>query len=225
VIRRLPGVDYQFDEPGLLQQALTHKSVGPNNYERLEFLGDSILNLVVSERLFELYPAASEGDLSRMRARIVRGKTLSEIASDLDIGHFLNLGEGEKKSGGFRRASILADALEALLGAIYLDGGFFACQKVIIALCDPLIKTLPAAEDLKDPKTCLQEWLQARGRSLPLYTLELEEGADHAKTFHVSCSLIDDGRSVSASGSGRRKAEQAAASEMLRELTDLKATG
>ena len=225
MINGLPGVDYKFIDPGLLQEALTHKSVGPNNYERLEFLGDSILSLVVSERLFELFPAAPEGDLSRMRARIVRGQTLSEIASNLAIGKFLNLGEGEKKSGGFRRSSILADALEALLGAIYLDGGFVACRGVIISLCDPLIKELPAAEDLKDPKTCLQEWLQARGRPLPIYTLELEEGADHAKTFHVSCSLIDDGRSVSASGSGRRKAEQAAASEMLCQLDDRKAFG
>ncbi len=225
MLNGLPGVDYLFINPGLLQEALTHKSVGPNNYERLEFLGDSILNLVVSERLFELYPAASEGDLSRMRARIVRGETLSEIASNLAIGQFLNLGEGEKKSGGFRRSSILADALEALFGAIYLDGGFAACRDVIISLCDPLIIKLPAAEDLKDPKTCLQEWLQGRGRPLPIYTLELEEGADHAKTFHVSCNLIDDGRSVSASGNGRRKAEQAAASEMLFRLTDTKAVG
>jgi len=218
VISALPGVDYRFNNPGLLQEALTHKSVGPKNYERLEFLGDSILSLVISTRLFELHPNASEGDLSRMRARLVRGKTLSEIASKLALGQHLNLGEGEKKSGGFRRHSILADALEAVFGAIYLDGGYGACREVILTLCDPLIHQLPPMEELKDPKTRLQEWLQARGRPLPVYELGLEEGADHAKTFHVSCYLSDDEPVVTATGSSRRQAEQAAASDMLSQI-------
>jgi len=215
VITFLPGVNYRFDNPGLLHQALTHKSHGRCNYERLEFLGDSILNLVVSTRLFELYPEASEGDLSRMRARLVRGKTLSEVALGLDLGKHLTLGTGEMKSGGFRRSSILADALEALFGAIYLDAGYVACQKVIVSLFDPMIRNLPSAEDLKDAKTKLQEWLQAQGRPLPVYQLEREEGADHARTFHVRCLLPDEDLKVTAIGTSRRKAEQSAAGKVL----------
>jgi ribonuclease-3 len=215
VITVLPGVDYHFDNPGLLHQALTHKSHGSCNYERLEFLGDSILNLVVSTRLFEVYPKASEGDLSRMRARVVRGKTLGDVALALDLGKHLLLGTGEMKSGGFRRSSILADALEALLGAIYLDGGYAACRGVIVDLFDPMIRNLPSAEELKDAKTKLQEWLQARGRPLPVYRLEREEGADHARKFHVRCLLPDDSLQVTAAGDSRRKAEQAAAGELL----------
>jgi ribonuclease-3 len=222
VIDAIPGIDYHFRDPGLLQQALTHKSAGPENYERLEFLGDSILNSVVSTRLFDLYPESSEGDLSRMRARIVRGRTLSEIAYNLSLGKNLKLGSSEMKSGGSRRSSILADALEAILGAIYLDGGYSACSAVILSLCDPLIKNLPPAEDLKDAKTRLQEWLQARGRSLPIYQLEREEGADHAKKFHIKCKLVDMGLEVIAAGNSHRKAEQAAAAEMLKKITQNK---
>jgi ribonuclease III len=222
VINVLPGIDYRFKDAGLLQQALTHRSVGRSNYERLEFLGDSILNLVVSTRLFELFPGAPEGDLSRMRARIVRGKTLGEIALTLDLGRHLNLGEGEMKSGGFRRASILADAFEAILGAIYLDGGYAACCKVIEDLCDPLIANLPPAEELKDSKTRLQEWLQARARPLPTYRLLREEGAEHAKNFHVQCGLEDSDLMMVATGSSRRKAEQSAAGELLEILTGRK---
>jgi len=222
VINALPGIDYRFKDAGLLQQALTHRSAGRANYERLEFLGDSILNLVVSTRLFELFPGAPEGDLSRMRARIVRGKTLGEIALTLDLGRHLNLGEGEMKSGGFRRASILADAFEAILGAIYLDGGYAACCKVITDLCDPLIGKLPPAEELKDSKTRLQEWLQARARPLPTYRLLREEGAEHAKNFHVQCGLEDSDVMIVASGSSRRKAEQSAAGELLKALTGRK---
>ena len=222
MINALPGIDYRFNDAGLLQQALTHRSVGRSNYERLEFLGDSILNMVVSTRLFELFPDAPEGDLSRMRARIVRGKTLGEIALSLHLGQHLNLGEGEMKSGGFRRASILADALEAILGAIYLDGGYAACCKVIVDLCDPLIDKLPPAEELKDAKTCLQEWLQARARPLPEYTLLRAEGAEHARMFHVQCGLVDSDVRIVASGSSRRKAEQSAAGELLKALAGRK---
>ena len=222
MINALPGVDYLFNDAELLQQALTHRSAGRSNYERLEFLGDSILNMVVSTRLFELFPRAPEGDLSRMRARIVRGRTLSEMALRLGLGRHLNLGEGEMKSGGFRRSSILADALEAILGAIYLDGGYDACRKVIEDLCDPLINDLPPAEELKDPKTRLQEWLQARARPLPAYTLLREEGADHAKMFHVQCGLVDGEARTVAAGGSRRKAEQMAADELLKLLTDRK---
>jgi ribonuclease-3 len=222
VINALPGIDYRFKDAGLLQQALTHRSVGRSNYERLEFLGDSILNMVVSTRLFEVFPDASEGDLSRMRARIVRDKTLGEIALKLTLGQHLVLGEGEMKSGGFRRASILADAFEAILGAIYLDGGYAVCCKVIVDLCDPLISKLPPAEELKDAKTRLQEWLQARARPLPTYSLLREEGADHAKNFHIQCGLADSDISIVASGSSRRRAEQSAAGEMLKALAERK---
>jgi ribonuclease III len=214
----VPGIAYRFSDPALLRQALTHKSHGPAHYERLEFLGDSILNFVVSTRLFELHPNAPEGDLSRMRARIVRGRTLTEVAQGIKLGQQLKLGPGEMRSGGHGRSSILADALEALLGAIYLDGGYAACREVILALCDPLIRGLPAANELKDAKTRLQEWLQARGRPLPVYLLVGEEGADHAKRFHVECRLQDQDGAVRASGASRQRAEQAAAASLLLEL-------
>lgn len=212
------GIDYRFTDPHLLLQALTHKSAGAVNNERLEFLGDSVLSLVVSARLFELRPDAREGDLSRMRARLVRGVTLADLALGMGLGKHIKLGEGELKSGGFRRASILADALEALLGAIYLDGGYDDCRRVIIQLFDPLIESLPVDEELKDAKTRLQEWLQARARPLPIYTLQREEGVDHAKTFYVSCELPDDGFMIEAPGNSRRKAEQAAAALVLQDL-------
>lgn len=214
------GIDYRFTDPGLLQDSLTHRSKGARNNERLEFLGDSVLNLVVSSRLFELRPDAQEGDLSRMRARLVRGLSLADIASGLGLGKQLNLGESELKSGGFRRASILADAFEALLGAIFLDGGYGACRAVILDLFDPLIDKLPSADDLKDPKTRLQEWLQGSSRPLPEYELFREEGADHAKKFHVSCTLPDDGTVVEAVGNSRRKAEQAAAKQVMQLLRE-----
>lgn len=212
------GVDYRFTDPHLLHEALTHKSAGSNHNERLEFLGDSVLSLVISHRLFELRPDAREGDLSRMRARLVRGVTLADLALGLGLGKHIQLGEGELKSGGFRRASILADTLEALFGAIFLDGGFRACQHVISQLFDPLILSLPSDDELKDPKTRLQEWLQARARPLPVYTLQREEGVDHAKTFYVRCQLPDDGLLIEAHGNSRRGAEQAAAKRVLTEL-------
>jgi ribonuclease-3 len=214
------GIDYRFTDPQLLKDALTHRSMGARNNERLEFLGDSVLSLVVSSRLFELHPDAQEGDLSRMRARLVRGISLADVASTIGLGKQIRLGGGELKSGGFRRASILADAFEALLGAIFLDGGYPACQRVIIDLFDPLIEDLPDAEDLKDPKTRLQEWLQARARPLPEYELQREEGADHAKKFYVTCRIPDDGTEVEASGSSRRQTEQVAATQVLRLLKE-----
>ena len=215
------GIDYRFADQQLLEEALTHRSRGANNYERLEFLGDSVLNLVVSSRLFELKPDASEGDLSRMRARLVRGESLTDIAAGLGLGKQLNLGAGEMKSGGFGRASILADAFEALLGAIFLDSDYAICRTVILDLFDPLIEKLPTIEELKDAKSRLQEWLQGRGRPLPEYTLIREEGADHVKTFHVQCRITDDGSMMEASGSSRRRAEQVAAAKMLELLQEV----
>lgn len=216
------GINYRFTDQQLLKGALTHRSRGANNNERLEFLGDSVLNLVISSRLYELYPEAQEGDLSRMRARLVRGVSLSDLASSIGLGQHLKLGEGEKKSGGFRRASILADAFEALIGAIFLDGGYAACRAEILRLFDPLIENMPDVEDLKDAKTRLQEWLQARGKPLPEYQLVREEGADHAKKFHVQCNLTEDSISIEAVGNSRRKAEQAVAGKILDQLIRMK---
>ncbi len=214
----VPGIDYRFKDASLLQEALTHRSAGRINYERLEFLGDSILSLVVSQHLYERFPSANEGDLSRMRARIVRGRTLAEVASKLGLGKQIILGQGEMKSGGIRRSSILADSLESLLGAILLDGGYAECQAVISRHFLPLIDALPAAETLKDAKTRLQEWLQARGRALPVYLLVKEDGADHAKRFHVECQLDDGSKPIKAIGSSRRQAEQMAAAFWLDRL-------
>jgi len=212
------GINYRFTDQQLLQEALTHRSLGANNNERLEFLGDSVLNLVISSRLYDVYPDAQEGDLSRMRARLVRGVSLSDVASSIGLGQHLKLGEGEMKTGGFRRTSILADAYEALIGAIFLDGGYASCQTEILRLFDPLIENLPDVEELKDAKTRLQEWLQARGRPLPVYDHFREEGADHAKKFYVQCKITDGPISVEAAGDSRRKAEQAAAKDMLGKL-------
>ena len=218
--KSVAGIDYRFADQQLLEKALTHRSRGAINYERLEFLGDSVLNLVISSRLFELKPDAQEGDLSRMRARLVRGESLTDIASGLGLGKQLKLGEGEMKSGGFRRASILGDAFEALLGAIFLDSDYASCRHVILDLFDPLIEKLPGIEELKDAKTRLQEWLQGRGSPLPEYTLLREEGADHVKKFYVQCTITDDRSMVEASGSSRRRAEQAAAAKMLELLQE-----
>jgi ribonuclease-3 len=209
------GIDYRFGDPALLEEALTHRSAGSPNNERLEFLGDGVLNAVIAARLFERHPTASEGDMSRMRARLVRGSTLFEVAEGIGLGRRVRLGEGERKSGGFRRTSILADAFEAVLGAIYLDGGFEACRAVILGLFDPLIDALPDSDELKDAKTRLQEWLQGRGRPLPEYRLLGEEGADHRKSFFVACRLTDADLQAEESGASRRKAEQAAAARLL----------
>jgi ribonuclease-3 len=216
---RVPGISYRFQDPELLRAALTHRSSGRLNYERLEFLGDSILNFVVASRLYELRPNNDEGDLSRLRSRVVRGDSLARLASGLRLGDYLIRGEGELKTGGFQRASILADALEALFGAIYLDGGYEACRAVIREVCDEVIENLPDAETLKDPKTRLQEWMQARARPLPEYQLLREEGAEHAKRFIIRARLPDSGDEMEAAGASRRKAEQAAADLLFKRLS------
>jgi ribonuclease-3 len=212
---RIPGIDYRFSDERLLSEALTHRSRGRRNNERLEFLGDSVLSMVVSERLYQTHGKASEGDLSRMRARLVRGETLSKIARKLELGEYLKLGEGELKSGGYRRPSILANTLEAIIGAMYLDGGFKKCRAAVLELVEPLLQELPDPEELKDPKTRLQEWVQARGQPLPQYELVAESGADHRKQFQVRCSLPGTGIASEATGSSRRKAQQSAARLVL----------
>lgn len=210
---------HEFADAGLLQQALTHRSAGAVNNERLEFLGDSILNFVIAAALFESCADASEGDLSRLRASLVRGSTLAVIARELELGALLILGPGEKRNGSRRRDSILADAVEALLGAIHTEAGFAETRRVILDLFDYRLHHLPKADDTKDAKTRIQEWLQARGRELPDYALVKRSGPQHAEHFVVSCRLVDTDLHRTGEGSSRRQAEQDAARHMLEQLT------
>ncbi len=203
-------------DAALFTAALTHRSASAQNNERLEFLGDSVLNLIVSERLYQAFPRADEGDLSRLRARIVSREPLASIAQDLELGDALNLGSGELKTGGFRRESILADALEAVCGAVFLDGGLDAVRRVFAPLFEPRIAALPRAAELKDPKTRLQEYLQGRGLPLPNYVVETIEGDPHEQRFTVSCILESLGIQAQGQGSNRRRAEQEAAEKALR---------
>jgi ribonuclease III len=206
---------YEPRDPALFRAALTHRSApGPNN-ERLEFLGDAVLNLVVAHHLYATFPQASEGDLSRLRARVVSGEPLAEVAASLNLGEALQLGSGELKTGGFRRQSILADAFEGVCGALYLDGGLVAAEAVIERLLQPRIAALPAPHELKDAKTRLQEYLQSRGLALPRYQVERVEGEAHAQTFHVSCEVPVLGLAAEGRGSSRRRAEQEAAERIL----------
>jgi ribonuclease-3 len=212
------ALGYQPRDATLFAAALTHRSAaGPNN-ERLEFLGDAVLNLVIAELLYRSFPHAAEGDLSRLRARLVSREPLAEVAADLRLGEVLRLGSGELKSGGFRRQSILADAFEAVCGALFLDGGLTAAAQVIARLLAPRIAALPDPATLKDAKTRLQEYLQARSLSLPHYEVERIEGEAHAQTFRVGCEVAALGRRVHGGGTTRRRAEQEAAERMLREI-------
>ena len=194
-------LDYRFNDAELFHRSLTHRSAQGRSNERLEFLGDAVLDLVVSEALFRALPDADEGDLSRLRASIVRDKSLAELAASLGLGEHLILGSGEKKAGGHRRESILADALEALIGAVYLDR----------------LREFPDAGDLRDPKTRLQEWLQARGEGLPEYELLSVSGKAHKQRFEVSCTVPGQAP-ASGTGTSRRGAEQQAAQTLLRQL-------
>ena len=202
---------YEFQAPALLRQALTHRSFGTPHNERLEFLGDSVLSLVISTKLYHDFPKLTEGDLSRARAHLVKEPTLAEIAQTLKLGDYLFLGEGELKSGGFRRPSILADALEAIIGAIYLDGGLFETQKILDVLYAPIIAKLEPKKLSKDPKTQLQEYLQGRKLALPKYTIAATEGEAHEQHFKVECMISELGIKVLGEGASRRKAEQEAA--------------
>ena len=206
---------YEPRDPALFRAALTHRSAAGANNERLEFLGDAVLNLVTARHLYNAFPDAAEGDLSRLRARVVSREPLAEVAAELDVGQVLQLGSGELKSGGFRRQSILADALEAVFGAIYLDGGLAAAEPVILRLFGPRIAALPEPEALKDAKTRLQEYLQSRSLSLPRYTVVKVDGEDHAQIFEVSCEVPTLGARAQGRGSSRRRAEQQAAERML----------
>lgn len=209
---------YTFVNPALCHMALTHRSAGPLHNERLEFLGDAILNCIVARLLFDAYPTADEGTLSRQRAALVSGDTLAHIAGELGLGDYLRLGSGELKSGGFRRASILADALEGILGAIFLDAGFDAVLGVVRNILGPRLSALRPASELKDPKTRLQEALQARGLALPVYGLTGVVGEAHEQSFTVSCEVTALGLASEGEGASRRRAEQLAAERLLAQL-------
>ena len=204
-----------FKTPALCEAALTHRSAGADHNERLEFLGDSILNCAVARLLFDAHPLADEGALSRLRASLVSGDTLAQIAGDLGLGEHLRLGSGELKSGGFRRASILADALEAILGAIFLDSGFAPAAAAVAKIIGPKMSDLPTADALKDPKTRLQEVLQARGLALPTYTLTAVGGNPHAQSFTVTCEVPVFRVAAVGEGASRRRAEQLAAAKVI----------
>ena len=213
------SLDYEFTDAGLLQQALTHRSAPGNNNERLEFLGDAVLDFVVSEIVFDSHPDSPEGDLSRLRASLVKDTSLARIATDIGLGEFLILGGGERKTGGHRRQSILADALEAIFGAVYLDAGFAAAQAVIRTAFGDRLRHFPSVDELRDPKTRLQEWLQARQLGLPEYELLEVTGEPHRQKFEVACRAGTAAPATVGTGTTRRKAEQAAARAMLEQLT------
>ncbi|MBE1161164.1 ribonuclease III [Dyella acidiphila] len=210
---------YHFRDASLATLALTHRSAGKPNNERMEFLGDALLGAIVAEMLYETHPKATEGEMSRLRAQLVNGQALAVMARDLELGDKLKLGSGELKSGGFRRDSILADAFEALLAAVYLDGGFDACRDIVRSLFGERIAALPRSS--KDAKTKLQEWLQASGWPLPQYELVATEGEDHARIFGVNCVVTEPAAiTTSGRGSSRRLAEQDAAEAALNLLRE-----
>jgi len=216
-------IGYQFSDPELLQRAVTHRSVGKDNNERLEFLGDSILNFVIAEALFEKFPDNREGGLSRLRASLVKGEKLAELATGINLGQYLILGSGEMKSGGYRRASILADTMEAIIGAVHLDSDFARCKKLILHLYQQSLSNLSDitdTEDLKDPKTRLQEYLQSRKQPLPEYHMDEVTGESHNQIFTISCNVSCLEKSTIGKGSSRRVAEQESAELALRLLLD-----
>ncbi|MFI4937573.1 MAG: ribonuclease III [Candidatus Berkiellales bacterium] len=211
---------YHFQDKALLVQALTHKSAGAMHNERLEFLGDAVLNFVVADLLYQQFPKAKEGDLTRARASLVNKTALFEIAQTFSIGEYLQLGLGEQRSGGFRRESILADALEAIIGAIYLEGNFKSTYQCIHDWFSPRIATLNPENHAKDPKTELQEWLQANQKSLPQYQVIAIEGEPHAQIFTIRCEIPDLSIMVQGTGTSRRISEQIAARKVLELLHD-----
>ncbi len=208
-------IGHSFTDEALFELALTHRSCGKKNNERLEFLGDSILNFVIADDLFERFPKAKEGELSRLRARMVKGVTLSEVARELGLGDYLRLGSGELKSGGYRRDSILADAVEAIIGAIYLDSDMDTARGFILSWFKDRLEKLDLNESMKDSKTRLQEFLQSRRLALPEYELMNVEGEAHAQTFYIDCQVDGLKKVAKGIGNSRRQAEQEAAKNAL----------
>lgn len=214
----LKKLEYSFNDIELLNEALTHRSYAAKNNERLEFLGDGILNFVIAHELFKQYPDVQEGDLSRLRANLVNKESLAVIAKQLELGDVIRLGSGELKSGGFRRPSILADAVESIFGAVYCDGGFEPCRELIVRLYANRLSSPTDLQSLKDPKTQLQELLQSRRFALPDYQVTNVTGQAHAQIFHVRCNIKPMNIDVSGKGKSRRKAEQVAAEKAITEV-------
>ena len=214
----LKKLEYSFNDIELLNEALTHRSYAAKNNERLEFLGDGILNFVIAHELFKQYPDVQEGDLSRLRANLVNKESLAVIAKQLALGDVIRLGSGELKSGGFRRPSILADAVESIFGAVYCDGGFESCRELIVRLYANRLSSPTDLQSLKDPKTQLQELLQSRRFALPDYQVTNVTGQAHAQIFHVRCNIKPMNIDVSGEGKSRRKAEQVAAEKAIAEV-------
>lgn len=212
---------YVFKQPQLLQRALTHRSYAPEHNERLEFLGDSILGCVIAQHLYSSFPQLSEGELSRLRSNLVKEETLATLAQQLDLGSHLRLGEGERKSGGFRRPSILADGMEALFGAVFLDSGFAAAEKVVLDLFVPYLAKVDVQSLGKDAKTLLQEYLQGKHIPLPAYTVIATQGEAHAQSFQVECAIPSLGISARGEGTSRRNAEQQAAQAAYQQLPEV----
>ena len=211
---------YRFQDPSHLKQALTHRSASPVNNERLEFLGDAVLDLVIGEELYRRFPQASEGELTRLRSTLVKGKTLASLAGELQIGEYLHLGAGEKKSGGRRRDSILADALEAILGAIYLEAGIDICRQRVRSWFQSRLEATTLEVDEKDAKTRLQELLQSRAEPLPVYDVIAADGEPHDQILTVSCQIAAADAPFIAKASSRKRAEKKAAQLALAYLLD-----
>ena len=214
----IQSLNYQYNKPELLQEALTHRSASSKNNERLEFLGDSILNFVIAADLFHRYAELPEGDLSRIRASLVNKEGLAKVAADLKLGDFLILGSGELKSGGYRRDSILADAVEAIFGSVYIDDGFVSCRDLILRLYQTQLNNIPDPAMLKDPKTRLQELLQSRKLALPDYKVINVTGQAHNQMFSIECGIESLSIKTEGKASNRRKAEQQAANKAITEV-------
>jgi ribonuclease-3 len=206
---------FEFSDEHLLEQALTHRSAERTHNERLEFLGDSVLNFLVADALYRRFPESREGELTRLRARLVRGESLAAFARELDLGVYLNLGAGELKSGGRQRDSILADAFEAVIGAVYLDAGLESCRECLQGIMGGKLEELEGDSAQKDPKTRLQEFLQGRHQLLPIYTITDTQGVDHEQAFTVQCTLPGLDTTTFGGGLNRRSAEQDAAQKAL----------
>lgn len=214
------AIGYTFKESSLLERALTHRSLGKENNERSEFLGDAILSYLIADWLFQHMPEASEGELSRVRSYLVCGDALAELAQKISLGDYLNLGPGEMKTGGHKRVSILADAFEAMIAAIYLDSNIDACREAVFSLMESKLDPELLEMHTKDPKSQLQEYLQAKHLPLPEYKIKKIEGQEHAQVFYVKCVVQSLSQTAEGNGSSRRRAEQNAASNLLRQITD-----
>ena len=206
---------YEYKDLALVELALSHRSIGAHNNERLEFLGDSIVNFLMAEALFQKFPNSREGELSQMRAQLVKGATLAEIAKEFELGQYLKLGPGELKSGGHRRVSILADVVEALIGAMFLDSDMETCRQHVLVWYESRLAAISPKLANKDAKSQLQEWLQSQGRDLPRYLLQSTEGSDHQQVFNVECQLEHLQQGFTGTGTSRKVAEQAAAQAAL----------